>query len=165
MIECRWHRAWFPDQQVEPGRILAALKTRRAAALPDPAALPWMAVHDIGIALGLIVLPEAMARFHAPALIDPCRMNRRLPGANRWVNPIARRDVEAALRHYETTGEVIRLPHPLARWAAYMAPLNSADAKDAYEAWGRMDRARENARHEQRVRRIALGQALTEEGR
>ncbi len=160
MMEQRYRRSWFPDEQIAPERVIAALRARRAAAEVSATALPWMAAVDIGLALGAVVLPATMAPFHRAATTDGSVVNRKIPSGHRWSHPVARRDIDAALRHYETTGEVIRLPHPMARHAVYMAPLNADDARTVMEAWVEMEEAREDARHAQRVRRIALGRRL-----
>lgn len=160
MGENRWRRTWFPDEQVAPDRVLRALKTRRQIAEEDAKAWPWMGVADIGLSLSLITLPASMERFHDRAVYDPHVVHRLLPRAHRWSHPVAHRDVCAALRHYESTGEVIRLPHPLATWGVYVAPYDVGDALDMMDAWAAMDEAREQARHAQRTRRLALGRTL-----
>lgn len=158
--EHRYHRTWFPDEQVAPGLVYDALQTRRRLAVERNDVIPWMSSTDIGIQLGLMTdsrwKPEGVT-VEDLLTPDPTRCLRSTIRGLRWRHPVAQRDVNAALRHYEAHGQVLRLPHPLATWGVYFAPLDEQDAVGMVEVWAQMDSAREQARHEQRLHRLAAG--------
>ena len=158
--EQRWRRTWFPDEQVAPDEVIEVLRNRRSLAGVRAGVRPWMSAVDIGLFLGLM----KDGRWKPPGVDleevlkpDPTRCYRSAPRGVRWRHPVAQRDVSAALRHYEAHGQVLRLPHPLATWAVYVAPLDHEDGRRMFEALAEMDRAREQARHEQRMYRLAAG--------
>lgn len=159
--ENRYRRTWFPDEQVAPARVLEALQARRLLAVTRDDVIPWMSAVDIGLDLGLMALHRWLWPLEplppADLVPDPTVCQRSLRRGLCWRHPVAQRDVNAALRHYESHGQVIRLPHPLATWGVYLAPLDEADSRTMRKTWAAMDEARESARHEQRLHRLAAG--------
>ena len=163
--EQRYRRTWFPDEQVAPERVLEALQARRQLALADSAVIPWMSSADLGICLGLVKdcrwKPE---RFVLPDLLtpDPTACHRAMPRGLRWRHPVTQRDVTAAVNHYQAQGLVIRLPHHMATWGVYLAPIDEADRRTMLDVWAEMNERREDSRHSVqkyrlRVARLAQG--------
>ena len=160
VIEQRYRRTWFPDEQIAPDLVLAALQARRHLAVTDAEVIPWMSVADIGLALGVV----KDTRWSAPSTVlddlltpNPKVCHRSLPHGLRFRHPVAMRDVRAALNHYEAAGTIVRLPHPLATWGVEFWPLNEADRAEIVGAWQRMDEAREDARHAVKKHRLTVG--------
>lgn len=160
MFEQSYRRNWFPDEQIAPERVLACLTERRKLATTQQGVIPWMSTTDLGITLGLLTDHRwTPAHYNLENLLkpDPTVCRRLMPNGLRWRHVIAKRDVLAALRHYEVAGLVFRLPHPLATCCVYLAPLDAADAAAMVDVWAAMDAAREEARHAQRMYRMAAG--------